>query len=167
MTEIIDKDIKTRREVWKREKAIDHFKKIGEKYKAEIIESIPQDEELSVYYHGETWHDLCRGPHLLSSGKIGKAFKLTKVAGAYWRGDSKNEMLQRIYGTSWASKKDLDDYLNRIQKLKKEIIENLERKWIYFILEKKAQGLFSGTRRDGPISKVNKLHENETRHCRL
>ena len=105
MAEIIDKDIKTRREVWKREKAIDHFKKIGEKYKAEIIESIPQDEELSVYYHGETWHDLCRGPHLLSSGKIGKAFKLTKVAGAYWRGDSKNEMLQRIYGTSWASKK--------------------------------------------------------------
>ena len=75
MAEIIDKDIKTRREVWKRHKAIDHFKKIGEKYKAEIIESIPEDEELSIYYHGETWHDLCRGPHLLSSGKIGKAFK--------------------------------------------------------------------------------------------
>ena len=70
MAEIIDKDIKTRREVWKRHKAIDHFKKIGEKYKAEIIESIPEDEELSIYYHGETWHDLCRGPHLLSSGKI-------------------------------------------------------------------------------------------------
>ena len=74
MSEIIDKDVKTRREVWKREKAIAHFKKIGEKYKAEIIESIPKSEELSIYHHGDTWHDLCRGPHLVSSGKIGKAF---------------------------------------------------------------------------------------------
>ncbi len=97
MSEIIDRDVKTKREVWKRDKAIAHFKKIGEKYKAEIIESIPKNEELSVYHHGDTWHDLCRGPHLASSGKIGKAFKLTKVSGAYWRGDSKNEMLQRIY----------------------------------------------------------------------
>ena len=110
MSEIIDKDIKTRREVWDRKKAIDHFKKIGENYKAEIIESIPKSEELSIYHHGDTWYDLCRGPHLLSSGKIGKAFKLTKVAGAYWRGDSNNEMLQRIYGTGWATQKDLDDY---------------------------------------------------------
>ena len=85
MSEIIDRDVKTKREVWKRDKAIEHFKKIGEKYKAEIIESIPQNEELSVYHHGDTWHDLCRGPHLASSGKIGKAFKLTKVSGAYWR----------------------------------------------------------------------------------
>ena len=82
MSEIIDRDVKTKREVWKREEAIKHFKKIGEKYKAEIIESIPKDEELSVYHHGETWHDLCRGPHLASSSKIGKAFKLTKVSGA-------------------------------------------------------------------------------------
>ena len=82
--EIIDRDVKTKREVWKRNKAIDHFKNIGEKYKAEIIQSIPEDEELSVYYHGDTWHDLCRGPHLVSSSKIGKAFKLTKVSGAYW-----------------------------------------------------------------------------------
>ena len=85
MSEIIDRDVKTRREVWDRNKAISHFKKIGEKYKAEIIESIPEKEELSIYHHGETWHDLCRGPHLASSGKIGKAFKLTKVSGAYWR----------------------------------------------------------------------------------
>ena len=99
MSEIIDRDVRTRREVWEREKAITHFKKIGEKYKAEIIESIPNSEELSVYHHGDTWHDLCRGPHLASSGKMGKAFKLTKVSGAYWRGDSNNEMLQRIYGT--------------------------------------------------------------------
>ena len=96
MSEIIERDVKTRREVWERDKAIQHFKKIGEKYKAEIIESIPTNEELSVYHHGDTWHDLCRGPHLASSGKIGKAFKLTKVSGAYWRGDSKKEMLQRI-----------------------------------------------------------------------
>ena len=105
MSEIIDRNVKTRREVWKRNDAIKHFKGIGEKYKAEIIESIPTNEELSVYHHGDTWHDLCRGPHLESSGKIGKAFKLTKVSGAYWRGDSNNEMLQRIYGTYWNTKR--------------------------------------------------------------
>ena len=114
MSEIIDRNVKTKREVWARKKAIEHFKKIGEKYKAEIIESIPQNEELSIYHHGDTWHDLCRGPHLASSSKIGKAFKLTKVSGAYWRGDSNNEMLQRIYGTCWSSKKELDEYLNRL-----------------------------------------------------
>lgn len=119
MSEIIDKDVKTRREIWKRDKAIAHFKKIGEKYKAEIIESIPKNEMLTVYYHGDTWHDLCRGPHLESSSKIGKAFKLTKVSGAYWRGDSNNEMLQRIYGTSWANQKDLDLYLQRIEEAEK------------------------------------------------
>ena len=115
MSEIIDKDVKTRREVWDRDKAINHFKKIGEKYKAEIIESIPKGEELSVYHHGDKWHALCRGPHLASSSKIGKAFKLTKVSGAYWRGDSNNEMLQRIYGTCWSSKKELEDYLHRLE----------------------------------------------------
>ena len=82
MSEIIDRDVTTKREVWKRDEAINHFIKIGEKYKAEIIKSIPKNEELSIYHHGDTWHDLCRGPHLTSSGKIGKAFKLTKVSGA-------------------------------------------------------------------------------------
>ena len=119
MTEIIDRDVKTIREVWNRNDAIKHFKKIGENYKAEIIESIPENEELSVYHHGDTWHDLCRGPHLASSGKIGKAFKLTKVSGAYWRGNSDNEMLQRIYGTCWENKKDLDEYLNRLEEAEK------------------------------------------------
>jgi len=118
MHEIISKDPKTKREVWDRNKAIKHFKNIGEHYKAEIIESIPKNEEVSVYYHG-SWHDLCRGPHLPSLGKIGKAFKLMKVAGAYWRGDSKNKMLQRIYGTCWKTKKDLDDYLHRIEEAEK------------------------------------------------
>jgi len=140
MSEIIDKDIKTRREVWDRKKAISHFKKIGEKYKAEIIESIPKNEELSVYYHGDTWHDLCRGPHLLSSGRIGKAFKLTKVAGAYWRGDSKNEMLQRIYGTGWASQKDLDDYLKRVQEAEKRDHRKLGKEMDLFHFREESPG---------------------------
>ena len=119
MSEIIDRDVKTKKEIWKRKDAIEHFKKIGEKYKAEIIESIPGEEEISIYHHGNSWHDLCRGPHLASSGKIGKAFKLTKVSGAYWRGDSNNEMLQRIYGTCWRNQKELDDYLNRLEEAEK------------------------------------------------
>ena len=118
MREIIDRDEPTTREVWDREKAIEHFKKKGEHYKAEIINSIPTKEEISIYFHGK-WHDLCRGPHLTSTGKIGKAFKLTKLAGAYWRGDSNNEMLQRIYGTSWRNKKELDEYLHRIEEAEK------------------------------------------------
>lgn len=118
MKEIVDRDEKTIREVWDRKKAIEHFKKIGELYKAEIIESIPTKEEISIYFHGK-WHDLCRGPHLSSTGKIGKHFKLMKLAGAYWRGDSKNEMLQRIYGTCWRTKKELDDYLLRLEEAEK------------------------------------------------
>ena len=118
MKEIIERDEKTTREVWPRKKAIDHFKKIGELYKAEIIKSIPEGEEVSIYFHGK-WHDLCRGPHLSSTGKIGQYFKLTKVSGAYWRGNSKNEMLQRVYGTSWSTQKDLDTYLKRIEEAEK------------------------------------------------
>ncbi len=118
MREIVDRDEKTYREVWKRNDAIEHFKKKGEIYKAEIIESIPEGEDVSLYFHGD-WHDLCRGPHLSSTGKIGKYFKLTKVSGAYWRGNSNNEMLQRVYGTSWSTQKELDDYLNRIEEAEK------------------------------------------------
>ena len=90
MKEIVDKDEPTKREVWERKKAKDHYKKVGENYKVELVDSIPKNEEVSVYYHGK-WYDLCRGPHLTSTGKIGKYFKLTKVSGAYWRGDSNNE----------------------------------------------------------------------------
>ncbi len=140
MSEIIDRDVKTRREVWEREKAINHFIKIGEKYKAEIIESIPMNEELSVYHHGDTWHDLCRGPHLASSGKIGKAFKLTKVSGAYWRGDSSNEMLQRIYGTCWSSKKDLDEYLNRLEEAEKRDHRKLGKEMDLFHFREESPG---------------------------
>ena len=140
MSEIIDRDVKTKREVWKREKAITHFKKIGEKYKAEIIESIPENEELSIYHHGDTWHDLCRGPHLASSSKIGKAFKLTKVSGAYWRGDSNNEMLQRIYGTCWPSKKELDEYLIRLEEAEKRDHRKLGKEMDLFHFREESPG---------------------------
>ncbi len=140
MSEIIDRDVKTKREVWKRDAAISHFKKIGEKYKAEIIESIPKNEELSIYHHGDTWHDLCRGPHLASSRKIGKAFKLTKVSGAYWRGDSNNEMLQRIYGTCWTSKKDLDDYLHRLEEAEKRDHRKLGKEMDLFHFREESPG---------------------------
>ena len=148
MKEIVDRNEITKREVWERNKAINHFSEKGEIYKAELIKSIPENEDVSIYFHGD-WHDLCRGPHLPSTGKIGKYFKLTKVSGAYWRGDSNNEMLQRIYGTSWASQKDLDEYLKRIEEAEKETIENWEKKWTYFILEKKVQDQYFGMKKDG------------------
>jgi threonyl-tRNA synthetase len=140
MSEIIDRDVKTRREVWNREEAITHFEKIGEKYKAEIIRSIPEEEDLSVYHHGDTWHDLCRGPHLTSSGKIGKAFKLTKVSGAYWRGDSNKEMLQRIYGTCWSNKKDLEDYLHRLEEAEKRDHRKLGKEMDLFHFREESPG---------------------------
>ncbi len=139
MREIVDRDEKTTREVWGRDKAIKHFEKKGELYKAELIKSIPEDEEVSIYFHGK-WHDLCRGPHLSSTGKIGKYFKLTKVAGAYWRGDSNNEMLQRIYGTSWASQKDLDDYLRGIEEAEKRDHRKLGKEMDLFHFREESPG---------------------------
>jgi threonyl-tRNA synthetase len=116
MAEIVKRDLPVRREVWSRDEAIETFSKLGEKYKVQIIESIPGDEPLSVYRQGD-WFDLCRGPHVPSTAKLG-AFKLLSVAGAYWRGDVKNEMLQRIYGTAWADEKELTDYLKRTEEAK-------------------------------------------------
>ena len=139
MSEIVDRNETTHREVWERDKAISHFKKMGENYKAEIIQDIPKNEEISIYFHGK-WHDLCRGPHLPSTGKIGKNFKLTKVAGAYWRGDSKNEMLQRIYGTSWASKKDLEDYLKRLEEAEKRDHRKLGKEMDLFHFREESPG---------------------------
>ena len=153
MSEIIDRDVITKREVWKRDVAIAHFKKIGEKYKAEIIESIPKNEELSVYHHGDTWHDLCRGPHLASSGKIGKAFKLTKVSGAYWRGDSNNEMLQRIYGNMLEFKKELDEYLHRLEEAEKRDHRKLGKEMDLFHFREESPGSVFGMKRDGYCSK--------------
>ena len=139
MKEIVDRDEITKREVWDRNKAIDHFKKKGEIYKAELIEAIPENEDVSIYFHGD-WHDLCRGPHLSSTGKIGKYFKLMKVSGAYWRGDSNNEMLQRIYGTSWASQKDLDDHLKRIEEAEKRDHRKLGKEMDLFHFREESPG---------------------------
>ena len=139
MKEIIEKDEKTRREVWERQETKEHYSKLGEKYKVELVDMIPKDNEVSIYYHGE-WYDLCRGPHLLSTGKIGKYFKLTKVAGAYWRGDSKNEMLQRIYGTGWASQKDLDNYLKRIEEAEKRDHRKLGKEMDLFHFREESPG---------------------------
>ena len=139
MKEIVDRDEKTYREAWKRNDSIEHFKNKGEIYKAEIIKSIPEDEEVSIYFHGK-WHDLCRGPHLTSTGKIGKYFKLMKVSGAYWRGDSNNEMLQRIYGTSWSSQKELDEYLNRIEEAEKRDHRKLGKEMDLFHFREESPG---------------------------
>ncbi len=139
MREIVDRDEITKREVWDRDKAIKHFRNKGEIYKAELIEGIPKGEEVSIYFHGK-WHDLCRGPHLSSTGKIGKFFKLTKVSGAYWRGDSKNEMLQRIYGTSWASQKDLEAYLKRLEEAEKRDHRKLGKEMDLFHFREESPG---------------------------
>ena len=139
MKDIVDRNEITKREVWERDKAITHFKKKGEIYKAQLIESIPDNEEISIYFHGK-WHDLCRGPHLSSTGKIGKYFKLTKVAGAYWRGDSNNEMLQRIYGTSWSSKKQLDEYLKRVEEAEKRDHRKLGKEMDLFHFREESPG---------------------------
>ena len=139
MKEIVDRNEITKREVWDRNKAISHFKEKGETYKAELIEAIPENEDVSIYFHGD-WHDLCRGPHLSSTGKIGKFFKLTKVSGAYWRGDSDNEMLQRIYGTSWATQKDLDQYLKRIEEAEKRDHRKLGKEMYLFHFREESPG---------------------------
>lgn len=139
MREIVDRDEQIVREVWDRDEAIAHFREIGEVYKADIISDIPAGEEVSVYRQG-SWKDLCRGPHLPSTGRLGKAFKLTKLAGAYWRGDSSNEMLQRIYGTCWGSEKALKNYLHMVEEAEKRDHRRLGRDMDLFHLQEEAQG---------------------------
>ena len=139
MRDIVDRDEEIIREVWNRDEAIAHFRDIGEIYKADIIASIPAGEDVSVYRQGD-WKDLCRGPHLPSTGKLGKAFKLTKLAGAYWRGDSNNEMLQRIYGTCWGNERDLKSYLHMVEEAEKRDHRKLGRDMDLFHLQEEAQG---------------------------
>ena len=134
MHEIVKRDEKIERSVWNRTEAIKHFKDIGEKYKAEIIEDLPESETITMYKQGN-FMDLCRGPHVPSTGKIGDAFKLMKVAGAYWRGDSNNEMLQRIYATAWPTKKELDAYLNMLEEAAKRDHRKLGREMDLFHFE--------------------------------
>ena len=139
MKDIVDRDEVIEREVWERDKAVKFFRSIGEKYKAEIIESIPSGESLTLYRQGE-FVDLCRGPHLPSTGRLGKSFKLTHVSGAYWRGDSSNEMLQRIYGTAWSSDKQLRKYLNMLEEAEKRDHRRLGRVMDLFHFQEESPG---------------------------
>jgi threonyl-tRNA synthetase len=138
MTEIAVKDLPVHRRVMPRDAALEHFEAIGEHYKAQIIAAIPSNEPISLYGQGD-WEDLCRGPHVPSTGKL-KAFKLMKVAGAYWRGDSRNEMLQRIYGTAWANEKQLKEYLTRLQEAEKRDHRRIGKELDLFHLQEEAPG---------------------------
>ncbi|OIP10702.1 MAG: threonine--tRNA ligase [Rhodocyclales bacterium CG17_big_fil_post_rev_8_21_14_2_50_68_7] len=139
MHELAKKDFPVTREVWERARAIAFFRSIGERYKAELIEAIPEGQEISLYRQGE-FIDLCRGPHVPSTGRL-RVFKLMKVAGAYWRGDSRNEMLQRIYGTAWARKDDLDAHLHRLEEAEKRDHRKLGRSLDLFHLQDEAPGM--------------------------
>ena len=139
MTEIVNRDLSITRKVLPRNDAVKYFKSIKENYKAEIIESIPTDQEVSLYTEGE-FTDLCRGPHVPSTGKL-KVFKLMKVAGAYWRGDSKNEMLQRIYGTAWINKEDLQNYLFMLEEAEKRDHRKLGKQLDLFHMQDEAPGM--------------------------
>jgi len=139
MLDIVKQDLPVIKATMSRSDAINFFKKQGEKYKAEIIQSIPNDEDLTVYTQG-TFSDLCRGPHVPSTGKL-KVFKLMKVAGAYWRGDSNNEMLQRIYGTAWASKEELNEYLHKIEEAEKRDHRKLGKQLNLFHMQDSSPGM--------------------------
>ncbi|AEG68951.1 threonine--tRNA ligase [Ralstonia solanacearum] len=139
MAELAKKDEKVTREVWSRNEAVKLFEGMGEKYKAEIIASIPEDQEIGLYREG-SFVDLCRGPHVPSTGKL-KVFKLMKVAGAYWRGDSNNEMLQRIYGTAWAKKEDQEAYLHMLEEAEKRDHRKLGKQLDLFHLQEEAPGM--------------------------
>ena len=143
MREIVQADLPIARDVWNRDDAINYFLSIGEEYKAEIIRDLPADETISVYQQGEgddAFIDLCRGPHLPSTKKAGKAFKLIKLAGAYWRGDSNNEMLTRIYGTAWATEKELKAYLHRLEEAERRDHRKLGKALDLFHLQEEAPG---------------------------
>lgn len=139
MMDIVERNIPIEREVWSRKAAIDYFSSIGEKYKAEIISDLPEDTEITIYRQGD-WLDLCRGPHLTCTGQLGPHFKLMKVAGAYWRGDSRNEMLTRIYGTCWADRKALKAYLLRLEEAAKRDHRRLGKEMDLFHFQEEAQG---------------------------
>jgi threonyl-tRNA synthetase len=142
MKEIVKRDLPIRREVWDREQAIEHFRQAGESYKAEWIqEGIAPDAEISIYRQGDQWLDLCTGPHLPSTGRLGTAFKLMKVSGAYWRGDRNNAQLQRIYGTAFASEQQLKDYLKALEEAEKRDHRKLGRKLDFFHLQEEAPGM--------------------------
>jgi threonyl-tRNA synthetase len=139
MQEIVDRDEPIAREVWERDAAVEFFRSIGEEYKARIIADIPAGEAITLYRQGD-FIDLCRGPHLPSTGKLGKAFKLTRVSGAYWRGDSNNEMLQRVYGTAWSNEKQLREYLRMLEEAEKRDHRRLGKTMDLFHFQEEAPG---------------------------
>ena len=139
MIEIINRGEKFTREVWSKDEALKFFSTKGEKYKAELINDLPEDETITIYKQGK-WLDLCKGPHMPSTTHIGKAFKLMKVAGAYWRGDSNNTMLTRIYGTAWRNEKELNDYLHQIEEAEKRDHRKLGREMDFFHFQEEAPG---------------------------
>ncbi len=142
MRDIVDADLAITREVWERDTAIAHFTGIGETFKAAIIdEIIPPGEPITVYRQGAQWKDLCRGPHLPSTGRLGKAFKLMKLSGAYWRGDQANAQLQRIYGTAWADEKQLADYLHRLEEAERRDHRKLGRQLDLFHMQEEGRGM--------------------------
>jgi threonyl-tRNA synthetase len=140
MREIVDRDEKITREIWSRDDAVRWFKDHGEKYKAEWVLEIPKDEEISIYRQGN-WLDMCIGPHLPSTGKLGKAFKLMKVSGAYWRGDANNQQLQRVYGTAWADEKQLKQYLTMLEEAEKRDHRRLGKEMNLFHQQEEAAGM--------------------------
>ena len=140
MAEIVDRDEKLVREVWDRDEAIIYFDSIGERFKAELIRDLPENEVITVYRTGK-WLDLCRGPHFPSTKFVGKAFKLTKLAGAYWRGDHRNPQLQRIYATAWASKEDLDAHLKRLEEAEKRDHRKIGRAMELFHMQEEGRGM--------------------------
>ncbi len=157
MAEISAKDLPVHRRVLPRDEAVKHFEAIGEHYKAEIISAIPAGESISLYGQGD-WEDLCRGPHVPSTGKL-KAFKLMKVAGAYWRGDSRNEMLQRIYGTAWANEKQLKEYLTRLEEAEKRDHRRIGKELDLFHLQEEAPGaVFLAPQGLGVVPAARRLH---------
>jgi threonyl-tRNA synthetase len=151
MKEIVDRDEAINREVWVRDEAVEFFRSIGEEYKAEIIASIPSDEPITLYRQGD-FIDLCRGPHLPSTGKLGKSFKLTHVSGAYWRGDSSNEMLQRVYGTAWPN--DKTTAASAVS-------------WTCSTSRKRRRARYSGTRRDGLCTRTSSATCGKSRTTRV
>ena len=140
MREIIQRNKPFTREVWSREKAKQVFAEKGEAYKVELVDAIPEGQDLKIYYQGD-WFDLCRGPHMASTGQIGNAFKLMKVAGAYWRGDSNNPMLTRIYGTAWATQEQLDQYLHMLEEAEKRDHRRLGREMDLFLFQEEGPGV--------------------------
>ena len=152
MREIIARDRPFTKEVWSRDQAKKVFRDKGELFKIELVDAIPEDQQIKIYKQGD-WFDLCRGPHMTSTGKVGNAFKLMKVAGAYWRGDSNREMTVRIYGTAFAKQEELDAYLKQIEEAEKRDHRKLGREMDLFHFQEEAPGRCFGTQRGGAYSR--------------